>query len=140
MFLLPNKGRLFLILFLSLVLLIAVAQYLFCPSLSFTKPQPFSGGLLYNPYELINPKDWKKCNFHAHTNAWYGMTHGRGTARDVYRVYDSMNYTVHCDSDYQSINKIYANSPGYIRAYEHGYNAGKTHQLVLGSENVNWLD
>jgi len=68
------------------------------------------------------------------------MTHGRGTAKDVYHVYDSMNYAVHCVSDYQSINKTYANSPGYIPAYEHGYNTGKTHQLVLGGEKVEWVD
>ena len=68
------------------------------------------------------------------------MTHGSGTARDVYHVYDSMNYVVHCVSDYQSINKTYANSPGYIPAYEHGYNTGKTHQLVLGCDEVKWID
>jgi hypothetical protein len=68
------------------------------------------------------------------------MTHGRGTAKDVYHVYDSMNYAVHCVSDYQSINKTYAKSPGYIPTYEHGYNTGKTHQLVLGSEKVEWID
>ena len=32
------------------------------------------------------------------------------------------------------------NTPGYIPAYEHGYNAGKTHQLVLGSNKVKWID
>jgi len=117
-----------------------INQYLFCPSFSFNSPQPFSGASFYNPYDSINAHDWKKCNFHAHTNAWHGMTHGTGTAKDVYHVYDSMNYAVHCVSDYQSINKTYANSPGYIPAYEHGYNTGKTHQLVLGSEKVKWID
>ncbi len=140
MFLSLNKGRLLLVIFISLVLWIVINQYLFCPSFSFKSPQPFSGASFYNPYDSINPHDWKKCNFHAHTNAWHGMTHGRGTAKDVYRVYDSMSYAVHCVSDYQSINKTYANSPGYIPAYEHGYNTGKTHQLVLGSEEVKWID
>ncbi len=81
-----------------------------------------------------------KCNFHAHTNAWHGITNGKGTANDVYHMYDSMHYAIHCVSDYQSINRTYANTPGYIPAYEHGYNAGKTHQLVLGSNEVKWID
>jgi len=140
MFLSLNKRRLVLVVFISLVLLIVINQYLFCPSFSFADPQPFSGSLLYNPYDSINPKDWKKCNFHAHTNAWHGMTHGSGTARDVYHVYDSMNYAVHCVSDYQSINKTYEGTAGYIPAYEHGYNTGKTHQLVVGSNKVKWID
>ena len=140
MFLSLNKGRLLLIIFISWVLWIVINQYLFCPSFSFNSPQPFSGASFYNPYDSIDAHDWKKCNFHAHTNAWHGMTHGRGTAKDVYHVYDSMNYAVHCVSDYQSINKTYANSPGYIPAYEHGYNTGKTHQLVLGGEKVEWID
>lgn len=140
MFLSLNKGRLLLVIFISLVLWIAINQYLFCPSFSFNSPQPFSGASFYNPYDSIDAHDWKKCNFHAHTHAWYGMTHGRGTAEDVNHVYDSMNYAVHCVSDYQSINRTYANSTGYIPAYEHGYNTGKTHQLVLGSERVEWID
>jgi hypothetical protein len=135
-----NKGRLLLAIFISFTLWIVINQYLFCPSFLFDSSQPFSGASFYNPYDSINAYDWKKCNFHAHTNAWHGITHGSGTAKDVYHVYDSMNYVVHCVSDYQSINKMYANSSGYIPAYEHGYNTGKTHQLVLGSEKVKWID
>lgn len=135
-----NKGRLFLVIFISTILWVVINQYLFCPSFSFSSPQPFAGSSFYNPYDSINAADWKKCNFHAHTNAWHGITHGSGSAKDVYHVYDSMNYAVHCVSDYQSINKTFANSPGYISAYEHGYNTGKTHQLVLGSEKVKWIE
>ena len=124
----------------SFVIWVVIKQYLFCPTFTFTEPKPFSGSSLYNPYDSMDACQWKKCNFHAHTNAWHGMTHGTGSARDVCRVYDSMHYAVHCVSDYQSINQIDESTPGYIPAYEHGYNAGKTHQLVLGSNEVKWLD
>lgn len=135
-----SKKRLLLIVFLSVLIWIVINQYLFCPSFSYPHPQPFSGSSFYNPYDSCNSDRWVKCNFHAHTNAWYGITNGRGTAKDVYHVYDSMNYAVHCVSDYQRINNVYASTPDYIPTYEHGYNAGKTHQLVLGSSEVEWLD
>src|SRR5436190_23115457 len=136
MFVILHKGRLFLVVLISFIIWIAVKQYLFCPSFSFRIQKPFSGRLFYDPYDSIDPGHWVKCNFHAHTNAWHGFTRGKGTAKDVYRAYDSMHYGIHCVSDYQSINKTYANAPGYISAYEHGYNEGKTHQLVLGSNEV----
>jgi len=135
-----NKTRLVFIFLISFIIWLIIRQYLFCPSFSFKDPQPFSGKLFYNPYDSINPDHWVKCNFHAHTNAWFGLTNGKGTAKNVYHVYDSMNYGVHCVSDYQSINKTYENTPGYIPVYEHGYNLQKAHQLVLGSHDVKWLD
>ena len=135
-----HKRRLILVIFGSLILWLVIKQYLFCPSFSFTSTGPFAGKFFYNPYDSIRSDHWIKCNFHAHTNAWHGLTHGRGTAKDVYHTYDSMHYAIHCVSDYQLINKTYANTPHFIPAYEHGYNFGKTHQLVLGSNDVKWLD
>jgi len=135
-----HKRRLVLVIFGSLVIWLVIKQYLFCPSFKFDTPGPFSGRFFYNPYDSLRTGRWIKCNFHAHTDAWHGLTHGKGTANDVYRKYDSMHYAIHCVSDYQSINKIFANVPRFIPAYEHGYNFGKTHQLVLGSNKVKWID
>lgn len=135
-----KKRRLLAVAFVSFLFWILLSQYLFCPSFSFKIPPPFTGSLFYNPYESIVPSHWRKCNFHAHTNAWYGITNGKGTAKNVYHVYDSMNYAVHCVSDYQSINRTFESDPGYIPAYEHGFNPGKTHQLVLGCRETKWLD
>ncbi|MFI5186753.1 MAG: hypothetical protein ACHQF0_08520 [Chitinophagales bacterium] len=132
--------KLFFIILFSFIILVVINQYFFCPVFSFNTTRSFSGKSFYNPYDSIDPGHWVKCNFHAHTNAWHGLTHGSGTAKDVYHMYDSMHYGVHCVSDYQTINKTYANTPGYISAYEHGYNFGKTHQLVLGSNEVQWID
>jgi len=122
------------------IIWVLVRQYLLCPKFSFEVPHPFSGAFLYNPYDSIKQKDWRKCNFHAHSNAWHGLSNGKGTSADIYHAYDSMKYAVHCVSDYQKINTDFRNSPGYISAYEHGYNITKTHQLVLGSKRVLWLD
>jgi hypothetical protein len=135
-----HKRRLVFVIFASLIIWLVIKQYLFCPSFSFSTAVPFAGKFFYNPYDSLHSDRWIKCNFHAHTNAWHGLTHGRGTAKDVYHMYDSMHYAIHCVSDYQSINKTYANTPHFIPAYEHGYNFGKTHQLVLGSNEVKWID
>src|SRR5260370_28216129 len=131
-----NKLALLPVVFLSFILWIIVSQYFFCPQFSFKASAPFSGKLLYNPYESIHINNWEKCNFHAHTRAWGGLTNGKGTAADIYHVYDSMNYAVHCVSNYEEIDRTFSNTPGFIPAYEHGYGMQKTHQLVLGSKKV----
>lgn len=132
--------RIFLILVFTLILWLAVRQYLFCPQFTFVKGKPFSGNQLYNPYASIDSGEWVKCNFHAHTHAWKGLTNGRGTANNVWRCYDSLGYGVHSVSDYHKINDAFSDKENYIPAYEHGYNMTKTHQLVLGDKQVKWLD
>jgi hypothetical protein len=135
-----NKTALLPVVFISFILWITVNQYFFCPQFDFKSSRPFSGKLLYNPYESINPGNWVKCNFHAHTNAWHGFTHGKGAAADIYHIYDSMKYAVHCVSNYEKVDTTFIHTPGFIPAYEHGYGIKKTHQLVLGSKKVCWID
>ncbi len=135
-----NWLRLLLFFFISFTFYIIINQYFFCPRFSFKASRPFSGKEFYNPYAFISENDWIKCNFHAHTNAWKGFTNGKGTAADIYHSYDSMKYAVHCISDYEKIDTSFSHKPGFIPAYEHGYNLNKTHQLVLGSHKVCWKD
>ena len=135
-----NIKRLLLAVFCSLIVWILIMQYLFCPKFSFEAAHPFSGTIFYNPYDSINEFYWRKCNFHAHSHAWHGFANGNGTSADIYHAYDSMKYAVHCVSDYQKINTDFSSTPGFIPAYEHGYNISKTHQLVLGASKVLWLD
>ena len=135
-----NWLRLLLFFFISFIFYIIINQYFFCPRFSFKASRPFSGKEFYNPYAFISKNDWIKCNFHAHTNAWKGFTNGKGTAADIYHTYDSMKYAVHCISDYEKIDTSFSHKPGFIPAYEHGYNLNKTHQLVLGSHKVCWKD
>lgn len=132
--------RVFLILLSTLVIWLGIRQYLFCPRFSFVAGQPFSGDQLYNPYTGLDSGNWVKCNFHAHTYAWNGFTNGHGTAADLWKYYDSLGYAVHCVSNYQDINTSFNDRENYIPSYEHGYNIKKTHELVLGSHSVEWLD
>jgi hypothetical protein len=51
-----------------------------------------------------------------------------------------LGYDVSCVSDYHKINDAYRDEPNYIPSYEHGYNILKTHQLVLGGDDIVFLD
>lgn len=117
-----------------------VSQYLLCARFNFEESAPFEGTKIYNPYDSIDANNWLKCNFHAHARAWNGVTNGHGTATEIHEAYEKLRYQVHCVSNYHYIDTTNAGDKHYIPAYEHGYNVRKTHQLVLGSYRVQWLD
>jgi hypothetical protein len=134
-------SRAALILLLSAILFLFLSQFFFSTRFTFDdSPSPFSGNLIYNPYDSLNSEKWVKSNFHAHAKAWKGVTNGHGTAADIHRVYDSLGYGIHSVSNYHNIDTASFANSGYISAYEHGYNLMKTHQLVLGGNKVLWLD
>lgn len=132
--------RIALIFISTFALWLAVNQFFFCPRYHFNAPTPFQGPVIANPYESAQPSKWIKCNFHAHAKAWSGVTNGHGTPRDVHNAYRDLGYGVHCVSNYHHIDSTGQGEDGYLPAYEHGYNILKTHQLVLGSKDVTWLD
>jgi len=134
-------SRIFLVIFLSGIFWLVIAQFFFCTRFQFKLESiAFQGENIYNPYANINAANWEKCNFHAHGNAWNGLTNGSGSAADIHRVYDSLNYGVHCVSNYHQIDTVDAAQQNYVSAYEHGFNLMKTHQLVLGGRDVEWLE
>lgn len=135
-----NKWRIALIVFLTLIVWQLLSQFFFCTQFSFKASSPFKGKIIYNPYESLRADDWLKCNFHAHARAWGGLTNGKGTAKDIHHAYDSLNYNIHCVSNYHSIDTTSITKSNYISAYEHGYNILKIHQLALGAKQVCWLD
>lgn len=130
----------FLFIFILFITVVVVNQYFFCPRYNFVKTPPFSGSLIYNPYEEMDSTQWRKCNFHTHVKHWMGITNGKGTAEDAWNIYTSLGYDVHCISNYQSITDYKKDDPAYIPAYEHGYGMKKNHQTVLGTAHVMWFD
>ncbi|KAA6439499.1 hypothetical protein FEM33_14715 [Dyadobacter flavalbus] len=126
--------------FFTWLIWLLVSQYLLCARYQFDDPVPFEGTGIYNPYDSLSPDRWMKCNFHAHSRAWEGITNGHGTAEQVHKAYKKLRYDFHCVSNYHYIDTTYSFEPGYIPAYEHGYNISKTHQLILGATDVKWLD
>ncbi len=120
------------------LLLLIFYVYLSVPTYRFTEPKPFSGEYLYNPYQDMNPDQWKKYHFHCHSRRYSGLTNGRMSKEtDIDSVYRVLGYDHYGISDYMSINPHGADREGYIPAYEHGYGLiRKTHQICIGAESV----
>ena len=116
--------------------------YLITPRYQFKAGQPFHGEYLYNPYQHMDPNQWKQCNFHCHSRRYMGITNGRmSKEKDIDSVYRALGYDHYGISDYMSINLHGSDRPDYIPTYEHGYGFfRKTHQLCLGAETVLWMD
>lgn len=118
---------------------LAAWPYVLLPRYRFQDPAPFSGPALYNPYAHATGR-WWKANFHAHSHAWGGLTNGRGSPAQVIARYRELGYDIPCVSNYESIDGGSLSDPDFIPVYEHGYNIGKVHQLVIGAPSVLWLD
>ena len=116
--------------------------YLSVPTYSFKEPKPFNGEYLYNPYQDMQPDQWKKYHFHCHSRKYFGITNGRkSTETAIDSVYQALGYDHYGISDYMGINTHGADREGYIPAYEHGYGLiRKTHQICIGAESVYWPD
>lgn len=121
-----------------LLVLILLAIYLTVPTYSFKEPRPFSGEYLYNPYQDMNPDQWKKYHFHCHSRRYFGLTNGRKSSEAaIDSVYQVLGYDHYGISDYMSINPHGSENEGYIPAYEHGYGlVRKTHQICIGAKKV----
>ena len=124
------------------LLLLVLFVYLSTPTYSFKEPRPFEGAYLYNPYQDMNPDQWKKYHFHCHSRKFFGLTNGRKSSETaIDSVYQKLGYDHYGISDYMSINPHGADREGYIPAYEHGYGLiRKTHQICIGAEKVYRLD
>lgn len=124
----------------ALLLYLAVNQYFFCPRYTFQKPHNFSGDKIFNPYQHSDSAVWRRCNFHAHTQTFSGLTNGKGTAEELWSIYDSLGYDIHCISQYERVNRYSEKDSNFIPAYEHGISFGKHHHGVLGTYRVMWGD
>lgn len=103
----------------------------------FPAPQPFSGAQLWNPYAALSG-NWQRANLHAHGRAWAGVTSGFQSDAEVVARYREMGYSVAGVSDYQRVAAHHGVDT--LPVYEHGFNAGKNHQLAIGAHAVEWFD
>jgi len=119
-----------------------LSLYLMAPRYQFKVGQPFHGEYLYNPYQNMDPDQWKQYNFHCHSHKFFGLTAGRlSKETDIDSVYRTLGYDHYGISDYAYINPHGSDRYDYIPAYEHGYGFfHKTHQLCIGAEKALWMD
>ncbi len=124
-------------LFISILLLVILGislLYFQADIYDFPQPKRFSGDSLINPYKSI-VKQSIKCNFHAHTHAWGGLTNGHNTPQDLTAAYKAKGYAVAGVSNYHCVeDSINSSSPIYIPVYEHGINIKKAHKLAINTE------
>lgn len=138
--LLKTIGKL-LLLFIITILLVVLSFYLLAPSYQYEEPKPFSGPILYNPYQNIDSLNLYKYNFQVQSKAWGGITDGRLNSNELIdSIYKGLSFDHVATSDYQKINRFKEESQAYIPTYEHGYGIRKTHQVCIGASRVLWLD
>ncbi len=133
-----RKCRIFLAvlgLFLLAVVSFGVLLYVRSTWYSFEEPQPFEGNSWYNPYKGISDFGGIRANFHAHSECWSGLTNGKGSEDEVRSLYGRLGYDVYSLSNYHKID-----TRSEFRSYEHGWGIGKTHQIVVGANEVTWID
>lgn len=127
-----------------LVLFLLGLVYIQTTIYSFPAPAPFSGDSLLNPYQGIDydiDKKTAKCNFHAHTIAWKGVTNGHDTPQNLTEAYKKQGYTVAGISNYHCIEESNnSNSIVYIPVYEHGINIFKSHKLGIDARKPSYFD
>lgn len=102
---------------------------------------PFAGPIWFNPYDGIDGSEWKLGSFQVQSDAWSGVTNGRAnTPQRIFEVYGELGYDIITISDYMAINEFTTPDRPFVRVYEHGYGAFKTHQVCLGAHTITSLD
>lgn len=136
--------KFFLRIFLRFILLlftIALISYLPTVIYDFKDTKPFKGEIFYNPYQNLESNIYK-LNFHAHTKAWKGVTHGKNNTKELLEAYYQNNYHFASISNYHSIDSTSKsiNKNIFIPVYEHGFNILKSHLLVIDANKVSFFD
>lgn len=133
----------FIKIFSSLILIIVgLILFLYTSSdvIEFDLPRKFKGSEFYNPYHDWDPWNTFKANFHAHSFCWSGLSNGKNSPFEIEQEYLNKDYKVAGVSNYHNILNQSLKKIINIPIYEHGYNIFKCHQLVIGSNNVNFFD
>lgn len=122
------------------LLLLACVPYFRTEIYTFPPPTPFAGPHIHNPYAQLPPIG-HKANFHAHTEAWGGITNGHGPEAAIAAKYAERGYTIACVSNYHRLGDPAQAAPlPYIPVYEHGYNVLKSHCLAISPDSVSFFD
>lgn len=102
--------------------------------------KPFTGDSIFNPYRGIRPEFWRKANNHSHQRLMYGALDFPYTEAELRKAYIDRGYDLLNLTDHQYINPTFADSIGYIPAYEHGMGLNNFHLGMLGANSVSWFE
>jgi len=124
----------------ALLILLLVALYYQSEIFSFSQTPVNHPSSFYNPYQNWNKKKALKANFHAHGQAWGGITNGHNSDDEIIKEYKKLGFSIAAVSNYHSISKIKDTSLLYIPCYEQGFNVSKTHLLAIDATEAYNLD
>lgn len=131
--------RLFALLALAFAAL-AYFELAWPPFYEFPAPEPFRGERWYNPNAGYRGGGLL-ANFHAHSEAWGGLTFGNTPRHELFAMYKARGYDVIGISDYMSIAPPDGGAGEiYVSSYEHGFTPGRRHHTVIGAGHVRWFD
>jgi hypothetical protein len=126
----------------ALLVLAAALAYLelaWPPFYEFAPSEPFRGEQWYNPSAGYTGGGLV-ANFHAHSEAWGGLTFGSTPRHALYAMYKERGYDVIGISDYMSLSAPDAPGDLWVSTYEHGFTPGRHHHTVIGADAVTWFD
>lgn len=115
----------------------ALLLYVWCFWFDFIPSEPFKGEQLFNPYQNVDLSRGFMSNFHAHSDCWGGVLNGYGTENQVMETYKELGYDIYEVSNYHRNSSTTISG---LHTYEHGWGISKTHQLVIGGNQISWLD
>lgn len=131
---------------LLVAVLAVLVAFSVSPIFDFSKPQPFSGPDVFNPYRALDSLssgtgiEWKKANFHTHTRVKGPLNECDCWPDEVLRDYMDLGYDIVTFSNHNEITAHPVDSSLQVNVYEHGYGLFKYHKLVFGSEKVWYFD
>lgn len=118
------------------VAILAILITSFSPIYDFSEPQPFSGTDIYNPYKSVDGNTpWLRANFHTHTKVEGILNECDYWPAEVIAEFKKYGYDIVTFSNHNEITTIYREEECGVRAYEHGYNILKSHNLIFGAED-----
>ena len=125
---------------LATVIVVAILAILITsvtPIYNFAAPQPFAGADIYNPYDGVDSTvTWRRANFHTHTKVEGILNECDFWPEEVIAEFERYGYDIVTFSNHNEITTVGAAEECGVRAYEHGYNILKSHNLVFGADEV----
>ncbi len=127
--------------FAAVLLLAAAVITIFSvsPIYRFSKPKPFSGPDIYNPYQGISGS-WKRASFHTHTKVDNILNECPEYPDKVLSDYRKLGYDIVTFSNHNLLTPHPTDSTLQVDVYEHGYSISKFHKLVFNPGRMHLFD
>lgn len=124
------------------VIVLNILFVLLIPVYDFPEKTRFTGYSWYNPYKDYDNATYYMSNFHGHSKLGIGLLNGRNNSTDdVYKAYRDLGYKYVAISNYHTISEKDKNYGfPYIPGLEYGINISKSHLLLTGSKERQFLD